>query len=448
MPDNGIHARMTPVFNTPNSTVTPIQPTSWLGLAVLLIFSIGMLLIVFEAKLHIDKFKPALFMLSSFLLIGIYYWMSGDDPQRFEPFIEMQKENKVDLFSLIAFMAFMWMIVEILAERGVFGALNSYLIARGLGARQMFWATGALAALLSPFVNNITTAMIFGKSIKEISHNQQYTHIAMCNLIIASNSGVWFLGTATSLMVVLAGKISILGLLALLPASLIGWVVSAAVLQTFYLNKLGGALIDTAPNNVHVKYGGWGMAFFGILAVATAVAMNIVLHIDIEYAIGMGLAIIGLYAWHLKRSGHNVMLLVQLQKVEWNTLLFFIGIISGVAALNHVGWLSYISHLFEVLSPTTVNIALGVISGILDNVPVEAAALMSDPALSDSQWALNALMVGIGGSLTVIGSAAGVMVMSIDKSYSFATHLKFLPAILVNFFVSLGVWYIQFVLLG
>lgn len=425
-----------------------IQPTSFIGLAVLFIFGLGMLLIVFEAKLHIDKFKPALCMLSSFLLIGIYYWMSGDDPQRFEPFAEMQKENKVELFSLIAFMAFMWMIVEILAERGVFNALNSYLIGKGLGATQMFWATGALAALLSPFINNITTAMIFGKSIKEISRSPEYRHIALCNLIIASNSGVWFLGTATSLMVILAGKISIFGLLALLPAAIIGWAASAVVLQIFYLNKLQGELIDTSQNDASIKPGGIGMVFFGVLAVALAVVMNIVLHIDIEYAIGMGLSMIGLYAWHLKRNGINIMLLTQLQKVEWNTLLFFIGIISGVAALNHVGWLTYISQSFEVLSPTTVNVLLGILSGMLDNVPVEAAALMSNPALSDSQWALNALMVGIGGSLTLIGSAAGVMVMSIDKSYSFAIHLKYLPAIFTNFFVSLGAWYVQFELLG
>lgn len=426
----------------------PIQPTSWVGLAVLLIFGIGMLLIVFEARLHIDKFKPALFMLSAFLLIGLHYYLSGDDPQRFERFAEMQKENASELFSLIAFMAFMWMIVEILGERGVFGALNSYLVGRGLNSSAMFWATGALAALLSPFINNITTAMIFGKSIKEISRDQDYRHIAMCNLIIASNSGVWFLGTATSLMVVLAGKISIMGLLTLLPAGLIGWAASAAVLQLFYLNRLQGELIDSTPDNVKIKPGGIAMILFGIVAIAVAVMMNVVLHISIEYAIGMGLSILGLYAWRLKRAGHNTMLLAQLQKVEWNTLLFFIGIISGVAALNHVGWLTYISQLFETLSPITVNVILGVISGVLDNVPVEAAALMSAPHLDSSQWALNALMVGIGGSLTVIGSAAGVMVMSLDKSYSFGTHLKFFPAILVNFFVSLGVWYVQFEMLG
>jgi Na+/H+ antiporter NhaD/arsenite permease-like protein len=427
----------------------PIQPTSTLGLAVLLIFSLCMLIIIFEAKLLIDKFKPALFMLSAFLLIGLYVYFSGDDPQRFGHFAEMQKENKVELFSLIAFMAFMWMIVEILSERGVFTALNGYLINKGLGAKQMFWATGALAALLSPFINNITSAMIFGKSIREMSRNQEYSHIALCNLIIASNSGVWFLGTATSLMVVLAGKISIGGLLTLIPASIIGWAASAWVLQTFYLNRLQGDLIDSTPSEVKIKHGGKGIILFSVVAVGAAVIMNIVLHIDIEYAIGMGLAIISLYAWHLKKfKGTDVALLTQLQKVEWNTLLFFIGIISGVAALNYVGWLTYISRLFEVLSPTIVNVMLGVISGVLDNVPVEAAALMSNPQLSSSQWALNAMMVGIGGSLTVIGSAAGVMVMSIDKSYSFGIHLKFMPAILTNFLVSLAVWYVQFEMLG
>jgi len=134
----------------------------------------------------------------------------------------------------------------------------------------------------------------------------------------------------------------------------------------------------------------------------------------------------------------------QLQKVEWNALLFFIGIITSVACLNHVGWLSYIARLFEILDPTLVNVVLGIASGVMDNVPVEAAALMANPQLGLDQWALNALMVGIGGSLTVVGSAAGVMAMSLDKSYSFGVHLKFLPAILVNFLGSLGIWYLQF----
>ena len=421
-----------------------IAPFSFTGLLVLAIFLTCMAAIVFEAKLHMDKFKPALMMMSAWVVIGLHHYFSSDDPNRFDDFVLAQQHNEIEVFSLVGFMAFMWMVVEILAERNVFAALNAYLLRRGLGAKGLFWATGALCALLSPFVNNITTAMIFGKSIKQISKNRAYTHAALCNVILASNSGVWFLGTATSLMIVLAGKISIVGLLLLIPASIIGWIASAWMLQTFYVSGLKGELISHEENDVHLKPGAKGLVLLSVVAIVLTVVMNVVLKINIEIAIGVGLGVMTLYCWSLKKHGESIQMLVQLQKVEWNTLMFFIGIITGVAALSHAGWLSYISHLFKVVSPTWVNVMLGVLSGILDNVPVVAAALLSNPNLGLDQWALNALMVGIGGSLTVIGSAAGVMVMSIDKSYTFGAHLKFLPAILVNFFASLAIWYIEF----
>jgi Na+/H+ antiporter NhaD/arsenite permease-like protein len=304
--------------------------------------------------------------------------------------------------------------------------------------------------LLSPFINNFTTAMIFGNSVKNISVNQRYTHVALCNIVIASNSGVWFLGTSTSLMVLLAGKISIAGLLMLLPAALIGWLLSAATLHFFYLRGVnGGDLIRVVDQeDSALKPGGAGLAIVGFFAVLGAVLCNILLKVGIEFAIGIGLGIVALYAWLLTHRGIELPWQDQLQKVEWNALLFFIGIITSVAALNHVGWLTYISRLFELFDPTTVNALLGVISGVMDNVPVEAAALMSNPQMGADQWALNALMVGIGGSLTVVGSAAGVMAMTLDKSYSFGVHLKFLPAILVNFFGSLAIWYLQFKVFG
>ncbi|WP_255251324.1 sodium:proton antiporter NhaD [Pseudomonas indica] len=407
-----------------------------------------MTLIVFEAQLEMDKFKPAMFMMSGLVVIGAHYALN--DPNGFKYFLHAQEETKGELFGLIAFMAFMWMIVELLNERNVFTALNGFLLRKGLGAKGMFWATGALSALLSPFINNFTTAMIFGNSVKNISVNQRYTHVALCNIVVASNSGVWFLGTSTSLMVLLAGKISIAGLLLLIPSSLIGWLLFAATLHFFYLRGVnGGDLIRVADQqDSAIKPGGRGLALVGLIAIVGAVLCNILLKVGIEFSIGIGLGIVALYAWLLTHRGIELPWQDQLQKVEWNALLFFIGIITSVACLNHVGWLSYISRLFELMSPTSVNVILGVISGVMDNVPVEAAALMSNPQLGLDQWALNALMVGIGGSITVVGSAAGVMAMTLDKSYSFGVHFKFLPAILVNFFGSLGVWYLQFQIFG
>lgn len=425
----------------------PIQPFSLTGWIVLAIFLAGMLLIILETRLGMDKFKPALLMMAAYLVIGAHDALVGNPPQALAQLAASQQANKVELFSLIAFMAFMWMIVELLGERGVFAALNNALTRRGLGARGMFWATGALSALLSPFLNNITTALIFGKSITTLSDHPPYRHAALCNIILASNSGVWFLGTATSLMVVLAGRISIAGLLLLIPASVIGWLASAAVLHVLYLRDLPADTVHAAADGPALKPGAWGQIMVSIIAVFGAVLANLYLHVDIENALGAGLGLVALYAWHLQRRGEDVALLEQLQKVEWNTLLFYIGIITGVAALDHAGWLSYISRLFEILSPTVVNVILGLLSGILDNIPVEAAAIMAHPHMGLDQWALNAMMVGIGGSLTVIGSAAGVMAMSLEKSYTFAAHLKYWPALLVNFLVSLGAWYLQFHLL-
>lgn len=423
--------------------ITPFSPV---GLIVLGVFVAGLLMIIFEVQLAMDKFKPALMMMSTIAIIGVYYYISGDDPERFEPLMAMQAATKESLFSLIAFMAFMWMIVEILNERNVFDAMNQALMDRGLGARGLFWMLGLLSALLSPFISSLTTTMIFGKAISNVSANPRFTHLVLCNTIISSNSGVWFIGTSTSLMLILANKVSMANLLMLFPAAIVGWFMSAVVLDQFYLKKLdSGTLLKTAGERQTIKPGGPTLALVCAVAIIGAVILNMVLHVNIEFALGSGLGLVVMYIWVLdKKCGIEIDLDVQLQKVEWATLMYYIGIITGMAALNHVGWLSYVRQLYEYLPPTWVNFILGLVSSCIDNNLLEAAAIMANPHLGVDQWELNAMMVGIGGSLTVVGSSAGVMAMSIDKTYTFGTHLRFLPAVLANFLSSFGVWYLQF----
>ena len=429
------------------ATITPFSPV---GLIVLSVFIIGLIMIILEVQLAMDKFKPALMMMSTVAIIGIYYFISGDDAERFKPLIAMQASTKESLFSLIAFMAFMWMIVEILNERNVFNAMNQSLINLGLGSRGLFWVMGLLSAMLSPFISSLTTTMIFGRAASNISNNQRYTHLVLCNTIISSNSGVWFIGTSTSLMLILAGKVQMTDLLMLLPAAIFGWLLSAMVLDQFYLKKLDlDNLIICNDTQEVLKPGGLGLIFVSAFAIVGAVILNMVLHIDIEFALGSGLGFVVMYIWMLKSKWCNIdiNLDVQLQKVEWSTLMYYIGIITGMAALNHVGWLSYVRQLFEYIEPTWVNFILGLVSSCIDNNLLEAAAIMSNPPLHIDQWMLNALMVGIGGSLTVVGSSAGVMAMSIDKTYTFGVHLRFLPAVLVNFLGSFALWYLQFEIL-
>lgn len=428
----------------------PIVPFSTVGFIVLGIFVSCLTMIIFEVQLGMDKFKPALMMMSTVAVIGVYYLLSSDDPDRFKPYMAMQSATKESLFGLIAFMAFMWMIVEILNERNVFAAMNQKLMDIGLGARGMFWMVGLLSALLSPFISSLTTTMIFGKAIRTISTNSKYTHLVLCNTIISSNSGVWFIGTSTSLMLILAGKVTMTDLLILLPAAGFGWLLSALVLDIFYLNKLDlDTILTSSTEREVIKPGGLSLTFVCAFAIISAVVLNIVLHFDIEFALGSGLGLVVMYIWFLKTKwcSIEINLDVQLQKVEWATLMYYIGIITGMAALNHVGWLSYVNKMYETMPPTWVNFLLGMVSSFIDNNLLEAAAIMANPDLGVDQWMLNALMVGIGGSLTVVGSSAGVMAMSIDKTYTFGTHLRYLPAVLVNFLGSFGVWYLQFELL-
>jgi len=427
--------------------VTAITPFSPVGIIVLSVFIIGLLMIIFEVQLAMDKFKPALMMMTTVAIIGIYYWFSSDDPERFKPLMAMQAATKESLFGLIAFMAFMWMIVEILNERNVFNAMNQALINRGLGGRGLFWVMGALSAMLSPFISSLTTTMIFGKAISNVSADSRYRHLVLCNTIISSNSGVWFIGTSTSLMVILAHKVTMTDLLMLFPAAIFGWLLSALILDQFYLKKLNlDTVLKTSTAQENLKAGGLGLTLVCAFAIIGAVILNMVLHVDIEFALGSGLGLVVMTIWLLKTRWFNIDidLDVQLQKVEWSTLMYYIGIITGMAALNHVGWLSYVRELYGVLQPTWVNFILGLVSSCIDNNLLEAAAIMANPALDINQWMLNALMVGIGGSLTVVGSSAGVMAMSIDKSYTFGVHLRFLPAILANFLGSFGLWYLQF----
>jgi len=123
--------------------------------------------------------------------------------------------------------------------------------------------------------------------------------------------------------------------------------------------------------------------------------------------------------------------------------------LSAVGALYFLGWLFYITKLYEIIGPTWANIGVGFISAIIDNVPVMAAILKANPPMGIDQWMLVTLTAGIGGSLISFGSAAGVGVMGRMKGiYTFGSHMKFVWTILLGYIVSVAIWYFQFEILG
>jgi len=127
-------------------------------------------------------------------------------------------------------------------------------------------------------------------------------------------------------------------------------------------------------------------------------------------------------------------------RVEWDTLLFFFGVIMCVGGLGFIGYLEHLSgYFYGELGPTVANIAVGVLSALIDNIPVMVAVLEMNPAMDLQQWLLVTLTAGVGGSLLSIGSAAGVALMGQARGqYTFTTHLRWTPIIAVGY--GLSIW--------
>ncbi|NWH05565.1 sodium:proton antiporter NhaD [Desulfobacter latus] len=132
-------------------------------------------------------------------------------------------------------------------------------------------------------------------------------------------------------------------------------------------------------------------------------------------------------------------LMHRIARAEWDTLLFFYGVIMCVGGLSQFGYLSLVSHqMYVQLGATWANVLVGVLSAIVDNIPVMFAVLTMNPEMSHGQWLLVTLTAGVGGSLLSIGSAAGVALMGTARGvYTFGAHLKWAPVIALGYILAI-----------
>ena len=126
-------------------------------------------------------------------------------------------------------------------------------------------------------------------------------------------------------------------------------------------------------------------------------------------------------------------------RAEWDTLLFFYGVILCVGGLSQFGYLAMVSHqMYDGLGATYANVLVGILSAIVDNIPVMFAVLTMEPHMSLGQWLLVTLTAGVGGSLLSIGSAAGVALMGTARGvYTFGAHLKWMPVVALGYAASI-----------
>jgi Na+/H+ antiporter NhaD/arsenite permease-like protein len=155
-----------------------------------------------------------------------------------------------------------------------------------------------------------------------------------------------------------------------------------------------------------------------------------------------GLGALKLYGYYLGVRGAERPLSTfrELERVEWDTLMFFYGVMLCVGGLGALGYLALASHFsYEGLGPTTANVLVGLLSAVIDNVPVMFAVLSMEPPMSRGEWLLVTLTAGVGGSLLSFGSAAGVALMGQARGkYTFLSHLRWSWAIGLGYAASVA----------
>ena len=416
---------------------------SWFGYLSLAIFVIAYLLVIFEETTKMRKSKPVLMAAGLiWALIGMAYTAAGMGEKAEEAAQHVIMEyGELFLFLLVAITY-----VNTLQERRVFEVLRVKLTGRNLSYRSLFWLTGVLAFFLSGVLDNLTTALVMGAVVMAIgARSPRFVTVSCISIVVAANAGGAFspFGDITTLMVWQKDKLTFFEFFDLFVPSLINWLVPALAMQ-FGIPK---TTPEPAAENIHAKPGANGVIVLFALTIATAVAFRNFLHLPPAMGMMLGLGYLQAWSYFLQRKGARLgdddMVLdsfKQIERVEWDTLLFFFGIIFAVGGLGVLGYLAMASqYLYVDLGATTANIAIGVLSAIVDNIPLMFAVLTMDPAMSDGQWLLVTLTTGVGGSLLSIGSAAGVALMGqAHGHYTFFSHLKWNWAIGLGYAASIA----------
>ena len=241
-------------------------------------------------------------------------------------------------------------------------------------------------------------------------------------------------------MVWQAGIVEFFTFFNLFVPSIVNYVIPATIMYFFVSNEKPNVSTD----EVMMKRGGKVIIFLGLLTIFLAVNFHNVLHLPPMLGMMFGLGILGFYSFYLKLTFNKNIddekfdFLRKVSKAEWDTLLFFFGVILSVGGLGFLGYLTLVSEsLYGGLGPTYANFLVGILSAIVDNIPVMFAVITMNPSMVTDQWLLVTLTTGVGGSLLSIGSAAGVALMGQARGhYTFFGHLKWTPVIFIGYVAS------------
>jgi len=432
---------------------------NWVGIFSLVLFFVAYLAVMAEEFTHLRKSKPV--MLAAGIIWGLvaWYYQSRNIPDVVENAL---RHNLGEYAGLMLFLLVAMTYINAMEERKIFEALRSWLVRKGFGYRALFWVTGILAFFISAVADNLTTALLMVAVILAVgADNKKFVTLSCISLVVAANAGGAFspFGDITTLMVwqknlqTSDGPVEFWTFFHLFIPSLVNWLVPAAIMHFWVPDKKpkgGGEMVA-------MKRGAIAIAILFLFTIALAVSFHSYLQLPPVIGMLTGLSLLKFYAYYLKvtkrtsrqrKNGEEDIgspvafdIYKEVARAEWDTLFFFYGVVMCVGGLGFIGYLGMLSHVMYLeWGATYANIAVGIISAVVDNIPVMFAVLTMQPDMTVGQWLLVTLTAGVGGSLLSIGSAAGVALMGQARGvYTFFGHLKWTPVIALGYAASIAV---------
>ncbi len=408
--------------------------------ALLIIFVLGYLMIASEHVLHINKAVFALIMCG---LLWSVYAVNGHDPNISADMVEALG----DTCEIVVFLIGAMTIVELIDRYGGFHIIVENLHASN--KRKLMWVLAFVAFFLSSVLDNMTTTIIMVMMLRRLLSDQKERWIFACVIVLAANAGgAWSpIGDITTIMLWMKNYVSSVDLIVnlLLPS------IVSVIVPVFIASHMIPATAVEPLNDRDTRVGYQlsehhkGLSIFilicgvaGLLFVPVFKATtHLAPYMGILLSLGVLWLITEILVRYYKLDGKMEGRVSQVVKnIDMSTILFFLGILMAVAALSQAGilgslavWLNETFHDVYI-----INMIIGMLSSIVDNVPLVAACMNMYPVATDAMiaasvdpaytmmfiedglfWHLLTFCAGVGGSLLIIGSAAGVVAMGIEK---------------------------------
>lgn len=420
---------------------------SLFAIIAVVVFCLSYVLVIAEEFIHLRKSKPVLLASG---IIWILVAITAKKVEGGQALLEHSlNHNIIEYASMLLFLLTAMVYVNAMSERHVFKVLRNWLVLRGFSYRALFWVTGILSFFISPIADNLTTALLMGAVVLAVGADKpKFVTVAFINIVVAANAGGAFspFGDITTLMVWQSGHVDFFGFFALFIPSVINFVIPAVIMSFTISNEVP----QTSGRTVELKPGSFVIMGLFVVTIATAVLFEQLLHLPPFLGMMMGLSYLFFFSYYLKLQSHKdehlgeFNIFNKVAKAEWDTLLFFFGVIFCVGGLGTMGYLATVSDLvYGGLGATQANILAGLFSAVVDNIPVMFAILTMAPEMDTYQWLLVTLTAGVGGSLLSVGSAAGVALMGQSRGlYTFFGHLKWSWAIALGYAASIYAHYL------